>query len=266
MTVIARLREKLSAKRPTTLPQTDLLDFERLSELAARAAPAYAVAEPFPHAVIDGFIEPALARRLAAEFPARGDTAAWLDYNGNNAQGKPVQVNKYHISDDHRLGPLTQRLLYELKGPRFLQVLSTLTGIPELIPDAHNHGGGIHMSCRGAMLKIHADFNRHPTWQLDRRLNLLLYLNEDWKTAYGGDLELWDAQMRECVQKVAPVAGRCVVFSTSSTSYHGHPDPIDCPEHLARKSVALYYYTNRDSAAHVATHSTLWQPRPDSVD
>ena len=157
---------------------------------------------------------------------------------------------------------MTQRLLYELKGARFLQVLTTLTGIENLIPDALNHGGGIHMNCRGALLKIHADFNRHPQWHVDRRLNLLLYLNEGWQTAWGGDLELWSADMQACLKKIAPVAGRCVIFSTSSTSFHGHPEPIDCPEDVSRKSIALYYYSNPPRTSDEPVHSTLWQARP----
>jgi hypothetical protein len=243
-----------------------ILDFGRLAELAQANAPAYQGADPFPHVVLDGFIDAATVARLAAEFPDREARNAWLDYNGHDETGKPLQVRKYHISDEDRLGPVTQRLLYELKSARFLQVLSTLTGIADLIPDALNHGGGIHLNCSGAMLKIHADFNRHPQWHLDRRLNLLLYLNEGWQASFGGDLELWDREMSACRKRVSPVAGRCVVFSTSATSYHGHPDPIACPDDVTRKSIALYYYTNRPRDAQEPVHSTLWQARPDTQD
>lgn len=243
-----------------------ILDFDHLAELARANAPAYQDADPFPHVVLDGFIAAPTVAQLAAEFPDREARNAWLDYNGADETGKPRQFRKYHISDEDRLGPVTQRLLYELKSARFLQVLSTLTGIENLIPDALNHGGGIHMNCSGAMLKIHADFNRHPQWQLDRRLNLLLYLNEGWQASFGGDLELWDREMSGCRKRVSPVAGRCVIFSTSATSYHGHPDPIACPDDVTRKSIALYYYTNRPRAADEPSHSTLWQARPGTQD
>lgn len=243
-----------------------MLDLVRLTKTAQDRAAEYAAAVPFPHAVIDDFIDPRTVACIAGEFPSRDDPDAWLDFNGPDANGKPLQHRKYHISDEHRLGPATQRLMYELKSARFLEVLGVLTGINDLIPDALNHGGGIHMSCRGALLKIHADFNRHPTWHLDRRLNLLLYLNEGWQERYGGDLELWDAEMRECRKRIAPIAGRCVIFSTSSTSYHGHPDPITCPDHVTRKSIALYYYTNRRRDDDGNVHSTLWQARPRTAD
>src|SRR3546814_10871992 len=64
-----------------------------------------------------------------------------------------------------------------------------------------------------------------------------------WEPAFGGDLELWDAGMKHRVRAVAPVFNRCVVFNTDSDSYHGHPDPLTCPEDRSRRSIALYYYT-----------------------
>ena len=222
-----------------------ILDFQRLTQIASTQAQAYASAAPYPHAVLDGFIGSEVVELLANEFPARDDHQTWLDYNGNDADGQPLQRQKFHISDEHLLGPVTQRLLYELKSARFLAILSTLTGIPDLIPDALNHGGGIHMNCRGAILKVHADFNRHPNWHLHRRLNLLLYLNHDWQHSYGGDLELWDAGMQTCQKRVSPLAGRCVVFSTSSTSFHGHPDPVTWPgQHVPQVHCLVLLHLN----------------------
>lgn len=265
MSLLSSLTRKKSSKNILDLPGR-ILEFDKLMEVARDNANGYMSAVPFPHFVIDNFISEKTVKQLANEFPERNDSGAWLDYNGSDAKGKPLQFNKYHISDEERLGPLTQRLLYELKSAKFLQILSTLTGINDLIPDALNHGGGIHMNCRGAMLKIHADFNRHPNWNIDRRLNLLLYLNEGWQSSYGGDLELWDSQMQACRKRVSPVAGRCVIFSTSSSSFHGHPDPITCPDNVMRKSIALYYYTNHQAEIQNPGHSTLWQARPGAVD
>ena len=257
------LAGRVRAKQPAP---ARLLDLDRLAREAKAASAAYAAASPFPHGVLDSFIDAQTVARVVEEFPDRSDDSAWLDFNGNDATGKPLQRQKFHISDEDRLGPVTQRLLYELKSPRFLAVLRTLTGIENLIPDALNHGGGIHMNGRGAVLKIHADFNRHPEWHLDRRLNLLLYLNEGWPDAYGGHLELWDADMRACQKKIGPAAGRCVIFNTSSTSFHGHPDPITCPQQVTRKSIALYYYTNPPRTGEEQVHSTLWQARPGTGD
>jgi hypothetical protein len=112
----------------------------------------------------------------------------------------------------------------------------------------------------GGFLNIHADFTVHPrqrTWQ--RRVNLLLYLNETWQPEWGGDLELWSRDMQRCEEKIAPVGNRAVVFSTDPESYHGHPDPMRCPPGVARKSLALYYFTVEAAPVVRATH---YRPRP----
>jgi hypothetical protein len=92
-------------------------------------------------------------------------------------------------------------------------------------------------------LSVHADFNVHSPLKVERRLNLLVYLNKDWKMKYGGALELWDREMKACAKKVEPLFNRCVVFSTNATSFHGHPDPVAHPQGKPRRSLALYYYT-----------------------
>jgi hypothetical protein len=92
---------------------------------------------------------------------------------------------------------------------------------------------------------------------------LLLYLNRDWKEEYGGNLELWTRDMSRCIKRVLPVFNRCVVFSTTDFSFHGHPDPLTCPEGRTRKSVAMYYYSNGRPAEEISgDHTTLFKGRP----
>jgi Rps23 Pro-64 3,4-dihydroxylase Tpa1-like proline 4-hydroxylase len=127
----------------------------------------------------------------------------------------------------------------------FLRFLQELTGIKEtLIPDPYFEGGGVHQIKRGGFLKVHVDFHRHRLLQLDRRVNVLVYLNKDWKDEYGGHFELWERDMSRCVKKIAPLFNRMAIFSTTADSWHGHPDKLNCPEGRSRQSLALYYYTN----------------------
>ena len=119
-----------------------------------------------------------------------------------------------------------------------------MTGIQSLIPDPSFQGGGLHQIVPGGKLGIHADFNKHSRFGLDRRLNLLLYLNKNWREEYGGHLELWDRDMTHCEAKVAPIFNRVMVFGTTDFTYHGHPDPLRCPEGMTRKSLALYYFSD----------------------
>ena len=110
--------------------------------------------------------------------------------------------------------------------------------------DPYLMGGGLHEIKRGGVLKVHTDFNRHPIFNLDRRINVLIYLNKNWKKEYGGNLELWDKNMNKCIKKIQPLFNSMVIFSTTDFSNHGHPDPLTCPDNISRKSLALYYFSS----------------------
>ena len=137
-----------------------------------------------------------------------------------------------------------------------------------LIPDPYLWGGGYHELKNGGYLNIHADFNVHPQLELNRRINLLIYLNKNWKENYGGSLELWDRKMKNCIKKIVPIFNRVVIFNTNDFSYHGNPEKINHPENISRKSIALYYYSNgqpRENNNEVG-RSTLFKKRPNTSD
>ena len=231
------------------------LPLARMQELAQPAAEGYARARPFPHAVFDDFFDPQMLDLVLQEFPPPGGQLTWRKFEN------PYEV-KLFSSAEATFGPITRLLLYHLNGITFLDFLSRVTGIRHLIPDPTFDGGGMHQIERGGKLGIHADFNKLKGYDLDRRLNVLVYLNKDWREQYGGHLELWNQSMSACEVKVLPVFNRMVVFSTTDFSYHGHPEPLACPEGMTRKSLALYYYTNGRPAHEVsARHSTLFRER-----
>lgn len=220
----------------------------------------YQDADPFPHIYFDGLFSPAVLHDVLSEFPAETDDN-WIRYDS------PTQ-RKRESADAAKLGPATRQLVSELNGPTFLLFLERLTGIERLIADPHLNGGGLHEIEAGGSLSVHLDFTRNEELQLDRRLNLLLYLNEDWKDEYGGHLELWDRKMTRAVQKIAPVFNRCAVFTTSTISYHGHPDPLRPPAGRRRRSLALYYYTSPGwpSDAKLEGRGTDFRSRPGERD
>lgn len=239
------------------IPTSLAFGFDRASlrAVADRYRDAYAVAEPFPHAVIDGLIPDGVLDAVADEFPDP-QAADWQEFS------RRTEV-KLALADPEQMGPQARHLLAELNGQVFVEFLSELTGIDRLITDHTLAGGGLHQIRPGGFLGVHADFNRHDGLGLDRRLNALLYLNRDWDESYGGNLELWDRDMRRAVISVPPVFNRLVVFSTTDTAFHGHPDPLTCPPERCRRSLALYYYTNgRPGEGAARRHSTLFQSRP----
>jgi len=230
-------------------------DADALRELALAEHDAFGRAQPFPYVVMDNFLPTIWLDALLAEFP-KPRAANWQTFD--NAQEK-----KLASSRGTEMGDVTRRVLAQLNSATFLEFLETLTSIDGLIPDPYFVGGGLHQIERGGFLKVHADFNWHEKLRLDRRLNLIVYLNRDWNESYGGDLQLWDAEMTHCVKKIYPVLNRAVLFYTVENGFHGHPDSLTCPEGETRKSIALYYYTNgRPANESSVGHSTLFQARP----
>ena len=151
----------------------------------------------------------------------------------------------------------------------FVKFLNQLTSINEtLITDPYLAGGGLHELKNGGHLNVHADFNQHPKMKLDRRLNILIYLNHNWKDENGGHLELWDKEMKECKKRILPIFNRMVVFSTTDFSYHGNPNRIKTQDDNSRKSIALYYYSNGrpQTERKLGLHSTIFRKRPGTED
>ena len=212
----------------------------------------FANGDPYPHVVMENFLNGDVIERILSEFPgvASGEWIHYVHYN----------ERKFGKTDREAFGPTIGAVVDELNSPRFLRFLQDVTGIEDLLHDESLEGGGLHQSERGGFLNVHADFTVHPhrrDWR--RRLNLLLYLNPEWDESYGGYLELWDTEMRACRKKIAPILNRCVIFSTDPTSFHGHPDPMTCPPGMTRKSLALYYFTQEETPL---VRSTEYRARP----
>lgn len=216
----------------------------------------YRDAEPFPHVVIDNLFPAGMLEQVLAGFPAP-DGIQWRQFDSDTER----KLGYWHTS---RLDPYVWDFLQAMNAPPMLDFLEKLTGIDGLIPDPYFGGAGLHQILPGGFLKVHADFNIHPKLRLDRRLNMLVYLNKDWQDAWGGHLELWDRDVSHCYERIAPVFNRTVVFNTTDFSYHGHPHPLQCPDGESRKSLSFYYYTNgRPEAERSPDHDTIFRSTPD---
>jgi hypothetical protein len=215
--------------------QFDPASLQKLGEDSHRI---FAGNEPFSHIVIDDFIEPQLLRLILAEVDAVDRSRRYAKF-----LDRRTDHNKFAFYPE-AVGPETSRLFYFLNSGPFLGYLEKLTGIANLLADPSYFGGGLHWIENGGFLEVHADFNHLKKYDLERRLNLLLYLNENWRDEYHGQLELWDRRTMTCAKSIAPLFNRAVIFSTTRESLHGHPTPLATPPGVARRSFALYYYTN----------------------
>jgi len=230
-------------------------DLERLAEIHRSE---YMEAQPFPHVVIDAFLPVLYAEKALEVFPDK-QSSIWLDWKKRDVDHHPKKQGIGHASRLDNVSPYLQNILSAFNSYPFLNFLEKLTGIDKLLPDPYFHGGGVHQILSGGKLAIHTDFNDLKALDLYRRINVLFYLNKDWKPEYFGDLELWDEELKGCVRSVAPIFNRVVVFDTNKKSFHGHPAPLNTPEHTTRKSLALYYYTAKPIPGRLYDGVTDWK-------
>lgn len=242
----------MSSVRAVARP-TPLFPYHRWSSQLSVLADRYRTNAPIPHLFLKEFLEPEVANSAAVEFP-HPDTEIWTQY-------KHANENKLGMAKRELFPRSLRALVDELNSASFLQWLSALTGIPDLIADPSLEGGGLHQAGRGGFLNVHTDFSHHhyqKHWQ--RRVNIILYLNSDWRQEWGGAIELWDAAMKGCVAKYPPSLNHALIFNTGEQSLHGFPQPLVCPQGTWRKSLALYYYTIDGNAKN---RSTNYRARPE---
>jgi Rps23 Pro-64 3,4-dihydroxylase Tpa1-like proline 4-hydroxylase len=194
----------------------------------------YLSAEPFAHGTFTDIFNREFLIQVAAEFP---DLAINADRIFNNHHEK-----KHVTFGESKLSDSAKTLVRFCNSEPFLLWLTELTGNENLMPDPYLIGGGYHEIKTGGKLGIHVDFDKHGTWGANRRINVLIYLNENWQPEWGGGIKLYDTNLDEKVC-VNPELGNVVIFSTTDKSWHGHPEPLTCPKDKSRKSIALYYYT-----------------------
>ncbi len=234
-----------------------LFDHESMKELGKDLHEQYAAGEPFPHVVIDDFLPEEAVRYCVENFPKKA---------GPDSFSFDRDQERYKTSfHPDFLQPRLRHLFYSFNSRPFITMVENITGIKGLIPDPYFSGAGFHEIKNGGHLSMHADFNHHKRLNLERRVNLLVYLNEDWKEEYGGQLELWTQDMTRQVHSIVPLMNRCAIFTTTQSSMHGNPQPVNHPQKVPRRSIALYYYTSTWSDQKVSK-TTQFKVRPQSND
>ena len=201
--------------------------------------------EPYPNVVIPNFFEENFANNLLENFPNTNDKNIIKYWNPIE---KKYALNNFenHVSFEN--------LFCLLNTDDFIYKIKQITNIPNLEADPYLRGAGIHLHPRGGKLDLHVDYSIHPITKKERRINLIVYMNKDWKSEWGGSIELWtktiDDKPNECKNKITPSFNTAVIFQTSDDSLHGLPHPITCTEENYRRSIAIYYVSEpRHSAS-----------------
>ena len=220
----------------------------------------FATNTPFPHVVVDNVFPPQLISDLVSEFPTPSDQS----WDRSVVEGIQVKLRSNWTTEDD-ISPITAEVVNFFNSGSFMKSLSTITGVQKLISDPYFTGGGRNCILPGGVLDVHADGNWHDAMGVHRRLNAILYLNENWKEEWGGHFELWDRNLTGCVKAVSPLANRLLIFETHDFTYHGHPNPLACPEGENRKSLIFYYYTAEprpsEQILRSEPHRALWRKK-----
>jgi Rps23 Pro-64 3,4-dihydroxylase Tpa1-like proline 4-hydroxylase len=192
----------------------------------------YEAASPWPHVVLDDLFDPALIATAERE-ELEPSLALEVERNYRKIKAESPEPN----------GPAARQILASIHSDEFIAFLEELTGVSGLIPDPTHYWAGLHVNPPGAFQALHRDFRVHPITGLFHRVNVLVYLNSDWKKEYAGELELWRKDKSACERQVAPLAGKTAIFETGPLAFHGIPEPIACPPGRARLSLAAIFYT-----------------------
>jgi Rps23 Pro-64 3,4-dihydroxylase Tpa1-like proline 4-hydroxylase len=233
----------------------NIFDIDALNQRLPEIKAAFESKSPFRYVSIDNFLPIETANEIHENYPAinfgEWDGTTYLD------QKNKFQKSKFEPDS------FMQKVFDDLNGELFCNWLDKLTELEEpLLGDPDLFGGGLHQSINGAFLNVHVDYNIHPITKYQRRLNVIIYLNKDWKEAYQGHNELWDFTdgKKVMLDRVAPIFNRCVIFETNEISFHGHPTPLNTPEGVTRKSLATYYYTkDRPEHEKASDHNTIYK-------
>ena len=231
------------------------IDIDVLNERLDTIKKDFHSKKPFKYVMFENFFPADVAETIYTSYP-KIEKGKW---DGTTYVDQKNKFQKTSFAENSTFDTAFK----ELNSPEFLNWLQKLTDFDEqIIGDPALFGGGLHQSIKGAFLNVHVDYNIHPETKFHRRLNVLIYMNKDWKEEYEGHLELWDmtsSNKKKLIGKYAPEFNRCVIFETNEISYHGHPKPLNTPEHVNRKSIATYYYTKTRPEEEISgEHNTIY--------
>lgn len=214
-----------------------------LEDLKRRAK---SFSDPFDHVIIDDFFPKEVAKNISGEFFPLDDSR-WYSYNS------PLE-NKRTIQEWGKLPKHSYSTFQYFCSDKFVNFIKDVTGLESLYPDYGLHGGGWHMHGTGGNLNVHKDYSIHPKLGLQRKINLIVFMSENWEESWGGELELWSNNKKnnsplKLEKAVSPLFNRAVLFDTTQDSWHGLPKALTCPEGVYRKTLAIYYLTDQDPNA-----------------
>jgi Rps23 Pro-64 3,4-dihydroxylase Tpa1-like proline 4-hydroxylase len=166
---------------------------------------------------------------------------------------------KYTSKSLDKMQSLMADAIFAFQAPEVIREVESITGMKDLIGDPYLYAGGISTMLKGHFLNPHIDNSHDSERKYYRALNLLYYTTPDWSKESGGNLELWDTQVRERVE-IPSLFNRLVIMETNSLSWHS---VNEVKAEGKRCCVSNYYFTPHPPGGEEHFHITFFQARPE---
>ncbi|KTD06042.1 hypothetical protein Lgra_2819 [Legionella gratiana] len=165
-----------------------------------------------------------------------------------------------------RESSLLQDLHSAIQDPKVISVVEEITEIKNQVPDKTRLAGGISTLLKGHYINPHLDSSHDVDGKLYQAVNLLYYVSPNWKLENGGNYEVWDEEIKNCII-VPNFFNRLVVMGASRTAWHA-VNPVLCDS--PRCCVFNYFYTEDSPEGKEYFHkstsllfNSLIKPRPE---
>ena len=222
---------------------------ERLQRDAASLRQSWSSARPFRYFVVDDLLPVEVARAIVDAYPSPQSLQQRSSLRERKRIG--VRVDQY--------APIVGDALFCFHAPAIVQAVADITGLKELSADPSLYASGISVMGQGDFLNPHLDNSHDGDRRRYRVLNLLYYVAPDWSLGNGGNLELWDAAVRQATTVEAKF-NRLVVMETHQLSWHSvNRVRVDRSRHC----VSNYYFSPQSPTGVAYQNVTTFTGRPE---
>lgn len=200
-------------------------------------------------AAIDDLLPEDIAVRFFEAFPPTSEMRLLDSFRERKFTSKSLD----------RFDPVISDITFAFQDPGVIAKVAEITGIRDAVGDPHLYAGGISAMTRGHFLNPHIDNSHDGEQQYYRVLNLLYYITPGWKPEYGGNLELWDEDVKNPVE-IPSLFNRLVLMSTNDGSWHS---VNEVKTDGVRRCISNYYFSPHSPNGYETTHVTYFMARPE---
>jgi Rps23 Pro-64 3,4-dihydroxylase Tpa1-like proline 4-hydroxylase len=204
---------------------------------------------PVRHFYLDRLLPEAWAKACYAALPEPG--VLMLRNTVKERKHVGIDIDNYN--------QLVGDILFAFHDDAVVKIVSEITGIPDLLADDSLYGSGISMMLEGDFLLPHLDNSHDGDGNLYRVLNALYYITPDWPEGNGGNLELWDKDMKQTLE-IHSRFNRLVMMETNTASIHSVNKVTKAG---VRACISNYYFSAKPVSSRSYVHKTTFYARPE---